>query len=199
MRGEIPRFLVSLYLVLPSSRPSYLCIDISNEHRKDLIMHANISMPFRNLAIMCLLVIQVVQASELADVKVSVIRTPGGGVQPQAAVDGSGTLHLIYFKGDPKAGDIFYVRRKTGAMEFSEPLRVNSKVGSCIAIGTIRGAQMALGKNGRVHVSWMGSDQAEPVMIREKKATPMLYTRLGDDGKSFEPERNVLTFAAGLD
>src|SRR3954451_17947248 len=45
----------------------------------------------------------------------------------------------------------------------------------------------------------MGSDQAEPVMIREKKETPMLYTRLGDDGKSFEPERNVLTFAAGLD
>jgi len=138
-------------------------------------------------------------ASELADVKVAVIRTPENGLQPQAAVDSSGTLHLVYFKGDPKAGDIYYVRRQMAESDFSNPIRVNSKPGSVIAIGTIRGAQMALGKNARVHVSWMGSDKAEPVMIREKKATPMMYTRLDDSGKSFEAERNVLTWAAGLD
>lgn len=138
-------------------------------------------------------------SSSGADSPVKLIRAPETGIQPQAAVDSSGNVHLIYFKGDPKAGDVFYVRQKPGHTDFSPPLRVNSRPGSIIAIGTIRGAQMALGKNARVHVAWMGSDKAEPVMIRDKKATPMLYSRLNDSGETFEPERNVLTWAAGLD
>ena len=40
---------------------------------------------------------------------VTLIRTPGGGIQPQLAVDENGVLHLIYFKGDPSAGDVYYV------------------------------------------------------------------------------------------
>jgi hypothetical protein len=130
---------------------------------------------------------------------VKLLRVPDNGIQPQAAVDSSGAVQLIYFKGDPKAGDVFYVRQMPGQTNFSAPIRVNSRLGSVIAIGTIRGAQMALGKNNRVHVSWMGSDKAEPVMIRDKKATPMLYSRLNDSGNAFEPERNVLIWAAGLD
>jgi hypothetical protein len=43
--------------------------------------------------------------------KVTLIRTPDGGIQPQAAVDSQGTTHLIYYKGDAGAGDIFYVTR----------------------------------------------------------------------------------------
>src|SRR5262249_43885903 len=43
---------------------------------------------------------------------VELLRTPDGGIQPQAVVDAKGTLHLIYFKGDKaEAGDLFYVRR----------------------------------------------------------------------------------------
>jgi hypothetical protein len=133
------------------------------------------------------------------DSVVNLVRTPENGIQPQAAVDPSSNVHLIYFKGEPKAGDVFYVRQIAGATNFSKPLRVNSRPGSVIAIGTIRGAQLALGKNGRVHVAWMGSDQAEPVTVAGKKATPMLYTRMNDAGTAFEPERNVLTYAAGLD
>jgi hypothetical protein len=128
---------------------------------------------------------------------VKLVRTPEGGLQPQAAVDRAGTVHLIYFKGDPKAGDVFYVRQKAGETNFSAPIRVNSRDGSVMAIGTIRGAQMALGKNGRLHVAWNGAAGAEPAVVGEKRTTPMVYTRL--DGEKFEPERNVLTFAAGLD
>ena len=40
---------------------------------------------------------------------VKLLHTPDGGIQPQAAVDGKGVVHLIYYKGDPAAGDIFYV------------------------------------------------------------------------------------------
>src|SRR5258708_673343 len=92
----------------------------------------------------------------LAAPKVSLVRTPDSGIQPQAAVDAQGTVHLIYYKGDSGAGDIFYVRQSAAAEEFSKPIRVNSQTGSAIAAGSIRGAQLAVGKNGRVHVAWDG-------------------------------------------
>jgi hypothetical protein len=33
------------------------------------------------------------------------------GIQPQVAADARGTLHVVFVKGDPAAGDIYYVRR----------------------------------------------------------------------------------------
>src|SRR5437016_3895071 len=92
-----------------------------------------------------------------APARVEVVATPDGGIQPQAVVGAKGALHLIYFKGDPAAGDLFYVRRDPGSSGFSAPVRVNSQPGSAIAIGTIRGGQLALGRSGRVHVVWNGS------------------------------------------
>lgn len=136
----------------------------------------------------------------MAQTQVTVLRTPEGGIQPQATVDSKGVTHLIYYKGEPNGGDIFYVRRLPGEAEFSKSLRVNSQRGSATAMGTIRGAQLAVGKNGRVHVVWdgMGSG-ARKVSIAGKEVAPLLYSRLTDDGTAFEPERNVMVFAAGLD
>lgn len=132
---------------------------------------------------------------------VRMLRVPEGGIQPQAVVDAEGTLHLIYFQGNAGAGDVFYVRRANGESEFSRPLRVNSQSGSAIATGSIRGAQIALGKNGRVHVAWNGSGQAEPKgdPAKYKYNSPMLYSRLNDEGTAFEPQKNVVTEAYTLD
>jgi hypothetical protein len=128
--------------------------------------------------------------------KVSVLRVPDKGIQPQTAVDAKGTVHLIYYQGDAQRGDIFYVHSADGK-HFSKPIRVNSHPKSVIAMGNIRGAQLAVGKGGRVHVAWIGSDQAMP--RGPNKAMPMLYTRLTDDGTAFEPQRNVIHSAYGLD
>lgn len=128
---------------------------------------------------------------------VRTVRVPDGGVQPQSAVDEKGVVHLIYLKGDPARSDIFYVHSSDGGDSFSAPVRVNSHAGAAIAIGTVRGAHMALGRNGRVHVAWMGSSAAEPKAAG--KNTPMLYTRLRDDGTGFEPERNLIQNQPGLD
>ena len=128
----------------------------------------------------------------LAEVKL--VRTPGGGIQPQAVVDAKGVLHLIYFYAEPSGGDIYYVRQAANAAQFSKPLRVNSAPGSVIAVGSVRGAHLAVGKGGRVHVAWMGAHSEGP-----KKVVPMFYTRLNDAGTAFEPQRNVMQFAAGLD
>lgn len=124
-------------------------------------------------------------------------RVPDGGLQPQTAVDAKHVVHLIYLKGDPAHSDIYYIRSTDGGKTWSTPIPVNSGEGSAIALGTVRGAQLALGKGGRVHVAWMGSDQAEPKA--PGKATPMLYSRMTDDGAAFEPQRNVITSKVGLD
>lgn len=128
--------------------------------------------------------------------KVAVVRLPDRGIQPQAAVDAEGVVHLIYFKGEPSEGDIFYVRSRDG-VRFDRPVRVNSQRGSAIAVGNIRGAHLALGKKGRPHVAWNGSSSARP--LAPSDATPMLYCRLDDEGKAFEPQRNVIHSASGLD
>jgi hypothetical protein len=130
-----------------------------------------------------------------ASAAVTLVRTPDGGIQPQAVVDQQGTVHLIYYKGDAAGGDIFYVRQQPIQETFSKPIQVNTRPGSAIAVGTIRGAQPALGRNGRVHVAWNGHAPANGSYME----APMLYTRLNDSGTAFEPERNVITSARGLD
>ena len=128
---------------------------------------------------------------------VRVTRLPDAALQPQAATDSAGVVHLVYFKGEPMHGDVFYVRSADGGATFTKPLRVNSQPGSVIATGTVRGAHMAVGKAGRVHVAWMGSQKAEPKAAG--KSTPMLYARLNDAGDAFEPQRNVIQRRPGLD
>lgn len=134
--------------------------------------------------------------------EISVIRVPHGGIQPQAVMDGA-ILHLLYFSGDPKVGDLFYVRSADFGATWSAPLRVNSEPGSALAIGTIRGGEMAIGRGGRIHVAWNGSSVVEvngPMNPESsKRGAPMLYSRLNDSGTAFEPERNLMTRTFGLD
>ena len=132
-----------------------------------------------------------------------VSRVPNGGIQPQLAVEPNGTLDVLYFAGDPKNGDLFLVRSSDHGQTFSSPLRVNSQSGSVIALGTIRGGQMAIGAGGRLHVTWNGSGIALPSGPLNPEAgkpgSPMLYTRLNDRGTGFEPQRNLMLRTFGLD
>jgi hypothetical protein len=130
--------------------------------------------------------------------RVERVKTPEGGIQPQAMVDGHGVTHLIFLKGDPGTADIYYTHRARGGTTWSTPLRVNDRPGSAVAVGTIRGAQLAVGKGGRVHVVWFGSDQSQPAGSRSHGA-PLLYSRLDDRGAAFEPARNLMGYTSALD
>src|SRR6266849_6022421 len=90
---------------------------------------------------------------------VRIVSVPSRGIQPQIVVS-EGVVYLIYFAGDPKQGDVFYTRSEDFGNAFSSPIRVNSKEGSAIAMGAIRGAQICVGKRNRVHVAWNGADTA---------------------------------------
>jgi hypothetical protein len=157
-------------------------------------------MRFRLLALPLALAVFTVMSGErphFASAKVKLIRTPNGGIQPQAVTDERGALHLIYFAGEAEAGDIFYVRRETGQENFSPPIRVNSTPESAVASGTIRGAQIAIGRQGRVHVAWNGSGKSG--IQGPAKSAPMLYARMNGACTAFEPQRNLMKTSHGLD
>jgi len=124
-------------------------------------------------------------------VDVTLARVPLGGLQPEVAVDGQGTVHLVFLVGEPSAADVFYARSTDGGRTFSEPVQVNSQPGSAIATGTVRGAQVAVGRAGRVHVVWNGSSGVGDM--------GMFYTRSQSSGTAFEPQRNVMTTTKTLD
>ena len=134
---------------------------------------------------------------------ISVVRVPNGGIQPQAVMGPGGILHLLYFSGDPKNGDLYYVNSRDDGVTWSTPLRVNSTPGSAIALGTIRGGQMAIGRNGSIHVAWNGSDAVEssgPVNPESgQRGAPMLYSRLRHGHRVFDAERNLMKRSYGLD
>lgn len=129
--------------------------------------------------------------------EVTILATPQDGVQPQALVDHAGVIHLIYLYGDPAAADIGYVRKAPRDSGFSAPIRVNDQHGTAIAVGTVRGARLALGSNAIVHVAWNGSSKATPK--GPGGSVPMLYTRLSQDGRTFEPPRAIMPSLSGVD
>ena len=134
---------------------------------------------------------------------VQLMRVPHAGIQPSLVVEGDGTWDVLYYGGDPKNGDLFLIRSTDRGRTFSAPIRVNSQEGSALALGTIRGGQMALGAKGRLHVAWNGSGIARPSGPVNPEAgtagSPMLYTRLNERGTAFEPQRNLMQRTFGLD
>ncbi len=149
----------------------------------------------KHLAAICFAVVFIVYVATGATV--SLQRVPDGGLQPQVVTDDKGVVHLVYLKGEPRACDVFCARLEPAGAKFSAPIRVNSELGSAVSIGTIRGAQLALGRNGRVHVVWNGTGKLKP---GEKYPQGTLnYTRLDDAGKAFEPQRNLIGNTMNLD
>ena len=108
---------------------------------------------------------------------VTLLRLPEGGRLPRAVVDGNGTVHAVYFQGEPRAGDLLYVSRARDAAGWSEPRYVNSEPGTVVGIGPIDGGQIALGKDGRLHVVWFKLGRTE-----------FLYTRTNQERTGFEPQ-----------
>jgi hypothetical protein len=130
----------------------------------------------------------------LAAPKVSLVNLPMHGKQPQVITDAKGMAHIVFLSGKERATDVFYVTRSGG--KFSKPMKVNQIAGSAVAMGTIRGPHLALGKYGRVHVAWNGSQAGGG---SPHHGSPMYYTRMSIDGIGFEKEHNLMTWTTALD
>ena len=128
--------------------------------------------------------------------RINLVRTPNGGIQPQTALEADGVLHMIYFVGSASGGDIEYVRRESEHAAFSRPIRVNSRPNTAIAIGTVRGPQLAVGRKGNVYAIWFGPVETG---ANGKNSMPVFFARMNDRRTGFEPQRNLVQYAIGGD
>jgi hypothetical protein len=131
----------------------------------------------------------VASQSEAAATPIRLARVPDGGLQPQAALDSKGRVHLVYFRGEPGHGNLFRTISLDSCATFSNAIQVNSESGSAIATGTVRGGQIAIGRSDRIHVAWNGSGSP----------APLLYARMNNAATAFEPQRNLMHRSFDLD
>jgi hypothetical protein len=128
--------------------------------------------------------------------RVVVLQTPSQGIQPQTVVDRDGVLHLIAFTGDPSHGDLYYVQRRPGQSAFSTPVRVNTEPASVLAVGSIRGGQLAVGRDGWIHVAWHSSP---PVKDGIMQPAPMWYARMRSSDRAFTQQSAIGQHVTGMD
>jgi hypothetical protein len=137
----------------------------------------------------------VAATSALPRAPVAIVALPAGGIQPQAVVDANDAIHVVFFRGNASGGDLYYAKRSADGNHLSEPVRINSIEGSALATGSVRGAQIALGRNGFVHVAWHGSKATGEVTGTD---APMWYSRSAD-GLHFDAQRPLSGNSKGLD
>lgn len=135
--------------------------------------------------------------------RISITRLPAEGVQPEVAVDERGQAHVAFLAGPTSSADVFYMRSADGGRTFSTPIRVNSQPGVAVPTGTVRGAALAVGSSGRIHVVWNGSSEARPRPplnpATKTFGMPLLYARSNPAGTAFETQRNLITRTTHLD
>jgi hypothetical protein len=107
---------------------------------------------------------------------VMTLRVPDGGLVPEVILDPKGVIHMTY----GLSGNGFYMRSTDNGKGFTKPVQINHRAGT-VKAGGERGIKLARGKDGVLHISWLGP----------KKEDGIWYTRSENNGQSFEAERNL--------
>lgn len=136
----------------------------------------------------------VLLAASETSAQVLVEALPEPGLQPQVAVTAAGVVHAVYLTGDPKACDVRHSTRPVAGGAWSAPVTVNSLPRSAIAVGTIRGAQIALGKDDSVQVIWNGHATANA-----PQHAPLLHACMPAGARAFTSQRDLLGGTTALD
>jgi hypothetical protein len=123
-------------------------------------------------------------------------RVPASGVQPRAAVSADGVTHMVFLAGSPAASDVMYTSILAPGGEPTEPVRIGPP-GSAVALGGIRGPQIALG-GGRIHIVWNGTGQREG-QPAGRESGPLWYSTSDDGGASFAMPRDLMGSTWALD
>lgn len=114
--------------------------------------------------------------------EVNVVRLKNAKV-PDAEVDSQGIIHVAYFSEN----NIYYVSSSDEGDSFGSPMRVNTEQGFASG-GLFRGPDIALGVDGRVHISWYNNGYAQK---RPKSEWGYMYSRMNNAKTGFESTRNI--------
>jgi hypothetical protein len=116
--------------------------------------------------------------------RVQVVSVPDKGEVPDAEIDSKGTIHLAYVVGE----DALYVQSTNNGATFTEPLRVNFEPGTVHPPNMYRGPDLAIGKNGRVHVIWYVNAYQRKL---PKDQWGVFYSHVDPGQPAFVPARNL--------
>jgi hypothetical protein len=145
------------------------------------------------------LVVVILFASEvsLTASNVSTVKLPDSAFRTQVVMDAKGTIHMVHANLQKELGNLYYVRKEAGQEAFSAPIQVNSTA-NCSA-----GFNMAVGKDGRVHVVIRPNAKYSMAMLKRKPKFNdlkyMLYCRLNDESTKFEEERDLSDATFGFE
>jgi hypothetical protein len=103
---------------------------------------------------------------------------------PDAEISADGAIHIAYVGGK----DAWYVKSIDDGKTLSAPLRINSEPGTVHPPNMFRGPDLALGKNGRVHVIWYVSAYQRKL---PKGEWGVFYSYLDPGISAFAPSRNL--------
>ncbi|MFT4550246.1 MAG: CubicO group peptidase (beta-lactamase class C family) [Verrucomicrobiales bacterium] len=112
-----------------------------------------------------------------------IAQLPPGGLVPDAEVDENGVIHVAFLLG----GDVLYIQSTDEGQTFSKPVRVNTEAGFASG-GQFRGPDLAIGKNGKVHVIWYNAGYQQK---RPHNQWGVMYSRLDEKTMRFEKARNL--------
>src|SRR5438552_781501 len=99
--------------------------------------------------------VEAASGGEATSGRVRVLKAPDGGIQPQAAIDAKGTVHLVYFRGEP--GRRMWVARSTddGANFAAEEPAFEKETGACACCGT----RALADRRGRLYVLYRAATE----------------------------------------
>lgn len=143
-------------------------------------MSARISFGIRLLT--ALLAASVLHAGTVE--RVRVVATPEGGEVPDAEVDSAGNLHVAFVSGQ----DAYYIKSSDKGQTFTTPIRINSEAETVHPSNSYRGPDLAVGKNGRVHVIWYVNAYQRKLPQSE---WGVFYSHIDPGAKAFAPARNL--------
>jgi hypothetical protein len=110
--------------------------------------------------------------------------TPSVTVDPK-----TGTLYAVYFRGENGGGNIYLTRSDDLGKTFSDPVRINSKVGGVQLDAQWSPPALGVGPNSEVYVTWYNADYSEPEKYPYGEVTLRFASSL-DGGKTFQAEKN---------
>src|SRR5262245_36203841 len=136
------------------------------------------------LAVLCLVFAAVVStpASEATN-RVSVIHVSAAGRVVKAQLGADGTIHLLVDAADGPQ----YVESTNGGATFSAPMAIVDAASRKPGL-EFSGADIAIGKDGRVHVAM--SNNAWKLKLPEAEWS-LHYASLAPGAKAFSPVRNL--------
>lgn len=150
--------------------------------------------------------ISLVVSSLSAAPAVKAVKLPFDGLRPQAVRDQAGVVHIVQSSSKTR-GALVYVKHLPDSNRFSRPISVLTDAKDMAA-----SYNMAVGKDGRVHVLTRPNPKYSIKKLGKKKFDEMfhskarffvlkymLHSRLNDAGTAFEEETNIVGDTIGFE